>query len=128
MECEWGGPLVDDLCLTQAGIAEDPLDSALDIVEALREKFSRDDVMAAIDAAGLRDATDPPLEQEALTVVELLDNALDAQATFQQSASSVQAILAHEKGHMLQHLLQTATWKAKEGPRLLGWGIGCGQG
>ena len=29
MECEWGGPLVDDLCLTQAGI-EDPLDSALE--------------------------------------------------------------------------------------------------
>ena len=87
----------------------------MDVLEALREKFSRDDVMAAIDAAGLRDATDPPLEQEALTVVQLLDNALDAHATFEQSASSVQAILAHEKGHMLQHLLQTATWKAKEG-------------
>ena len=114
VECEWGGPLVNDLYLTQAGI-EDPLDSALDVLEALREKFSRDDVMAAIDAAGLRDATDPPLEQEALTVVELLDKALDAHATFEQSASSVQAILAHEKGHMLQHLLQTATWKAKEG-------------
>ena len=126
---KWGGAergcaVEGELCFIQADIEEDPLDNALDILEALRDKFSPTEVMAAIDAAGLRDATHTQLEQQALTVVDLLDKALDAHSTFEESASSVQAILTHEKGHMLQHLLQTATWKAKQGRRAPGWCLG----
>ena len=117
---ERSGAVEGELCFIQADIEEDPLDTALDILEALREKFSPAEVMAAIDAAGLRDATHTQLEQHALTFVNLLDKALDAYSTFEESAFSVQAILTHEKGHMLQHLLQTATWKAKQGQRALG--------
>ena len=59
---KWGGAergcaVEGELCFIQADIEEDPLDNALDILEALREKFSPTEAMAAIDAAGLRDAT-----------------------------------------------------------------------